>query len=632
MSRSECVPKLPLHQYSSLSGYDWIRILELLPGDDTEILKCRLLTVQLSKNSSYETLSYVWGDPSHPVAIECNNGHLDIGQNLHAALRRLQDTTEHRHFWADAICIDQSNTAERSHQVSLMGQIYWKAQHLNIWLGPDENGNAERVFSLIRDAAAKIESSVSAANMEWCIPSMTLDDIFDGHASATRIALRDMLFLPWFYRVWIVQENGLSNEATFRWGSAQLDRTRWFTLLRFLYENRETLLLTFRVNLTPFYLSINYWKPTRSKDKEDAISGYQAFLDCLMLARSLQATDPRDHVYAFLAYPIFAQNQGDSRSFLDESGSFTSGTEMEITPDYTRAAADIYTDLGIRYLTCTQDLRFLSCVSHPGPIKNDMPSWIPRWDEGIAIGRYLALESDSWYDASRGALKSLNIGPDHHLHLRGIILDGVIQGVANVMNGAEFLFEHVTGTPEIVNPGNPLEELLEAVGPHLSRLALPYPNAMTALALTLTDGMMGSNPGDSDLEQFEANFSAYRIAKSKQLKTVWTGEDQSILQNMEAVAAKGDASRYATDIYKACNGRKFFFTGNGCLGLGRSATAAGDVCCILYGSKVPFILRPTDEKGHYRLVGEAYCHSFMREEAVDGLLQGKLVEEDITLI
>jgi hypothetical protein len=153
------------------------------------------------------------------LTIQCDNGHLQIGQSLHAALQNLRRKNESRIVWADAICIDQSNIIERNQQVGLMGQIYRKAQHLNIWLGPDEKGDAERVFSLIRDATAKIESLLAASDMEWCHPSVTLDDIFHGYDSDTRTALQNMFFLPWFYRVWIVQENGLSEQATFQWVS-----------------------------------------------------------------------------------------------------------------------------------------------------------------------------------------------------------------------------------------------------------------------------------------------------------------------------------------------------------------------------------------------------------------------------
>jgi len=43
-------------------------------------------------------------------------------------------------FWADGICIDQSNLKERGHQVALMGQLYRKATLVCSWMGRDKYG------------------------------------------------------------------------------------------------------------------------------------------------------------------------------------------------------------------------------------------------------------------------------------------------------------------------------------------------------------------------------------------------------------------------------------------------------------------------------------------------------------
>jgi hypothetical protein len=40
-------------------------------------------------------------------------------------------------LWADAICIDQGNVEERCFQVTLMGEIYSRAERVVLWLGPE---------------------------------------------------------------------------------------------------------------------------------------------------------------------------------------------------------------------------------------------------------------------------------------------------------------------------------------------------------------------------------------------------------------------------------------------------------------------------------------------------------------
>jgi hypothetical protein len=61
-------------------------------------------------------------------------------------------------------------------------------------------------------------------------------------------------------------------------------------------------------------------------------------------------------------------------------------------------------------------------------------------------------------------------------------------------------------------------------------------------------------------------------------------------------------------------GRKLFSTRQGMLGLGPTILREGDLCCILFGAPVPFVLRPFGEQ--YKLVGEAYIHSVMKGEAM----------------
>jgi hypothetical protein len=38
-------------------------------------------------------------------------------------------------YWIDALCINQSNTSERNHQVAQMGSVFSQAQLVHVWLG-----------------------------------------------------------------------------------------------------------------------------------------------------------------------------------------------------------------------------------------------------------------------------------------------------------------------------------------------------------------------------------------------------------------------------------------------------------------------------------------------------------------
>jgi hypothetical protein len=64
--------------------------------------------------------------------------------------------------------------------------------------------------------------------------------------------------------------------------------------------------------------------------------------------------------------------------------------------------------------------------------------------------------------------------------------------------------------------------------------------------------------------------------------------------------------------------------------LGPIAMEAGDVVCVLYGAKVPFVLRPSN--GHYLLVGECYTHGLMNGEAIDMVGQEEFCAEVFDII
>jgi hypothetical protein len=59
------------------------------------------------------------------------------------------------------------------------------------------------------------------------------------------------------------------------------------------------------------------------------------------------------------------------------------------------------------------------------------------------------------------------------------------------------------------------------------------------------------------------------------------------------------------EIWRHCAGRRFFVSERGYFGLGPGLVEEGDLCCIIFGAKTPFILRSTEVTGQFKLVGEA---------------------------
>lgn len=121
-----------------------IRLLRFVGlGAGTAPIHCRLATYNLDHRPSFVALSYTWGDAQPCREIILNGEVFLLRQNLHSALLVLreknlkQGTYWNGHlYWIDAICINQQDDSERSHQVNMMGSIYSEACFVLVWLGP----------------------------------------------------------------------------------------------------------------------------------------------------------------------------------------------------------------------------------------------------------------------------------------------------------------------------------------------------------------------------------------------------------------------------------------------------------------------------------------------------------------
>lgn len=124
------------YQYSPLlPGPGSIRLLRLMPHeDDTAPIECQLFNYSLKQSSKgahlYEALSYVWGGLDKTLPISIGEHNFDVTGNLHVALSHLRDRSIERIIWVDAICINQKDLQERSHQVQFMASIYAKANRV----------------------------------------------------------------------------------------------------------------------------------------------------------------------------------------------------------------------------------------------------------------------------------------------------------------------------------------------------------------------------------------------------------------------------------------------------------------------------------------------------------------------
>jgi hypothetical protein len=156
-------------------------------------------------------LSYVWGDDSSNLRNICINGRaLKIRENLHSLLLQLREDGHTGPVWADALCINQAHTPEKTLQVQMMKHVYERANLVISWLGAVDEADRDAVpaaFDLLRSihtslGKPSVEDLDLSRNRFDKIQDIGLPKTNDPHWKA----LGAVIERPYWFRVWIVQE------------------------------------------------------------------------------------------------------------------------------------------------------------------------------------------------------------------------------------------------------------------------------------------------------------------------------------------------------------------------------------------------------------------------------------------
>lgn len=181
---------------------------------------------ELCVKPPYEALSYVWGTPSalrSRLKVLCGDSFIEVTPNLRVALSYLRLHGNSRYLWVDAICINQIDVQERNHQVGLMRKIYSCAKRVMIWLG-----SGKRIEDAICRLGGHQPNHIFA---DLAAPFTTIGQF------GLEMSVERLINLPWFERVWVIQEAVFAKEAMILGGRQSLE---WTTLIEATFKFRET--------------------------------------------------------------------------------------------------------------------------------------------------------------------------------------------------------------------------------------------------------------------------------------------------------------------------------------------------------------------------------------------------------
>ena len=374
-----------------------IRLLEVLPDNASEHIRVNILHtgVTLLRPSwlRFETISYVWGDPTRSgrlVVIKDGlslptGSYLAVPVNTEAALRRVRLLDKPRTIWIDAVSINQDDLTERSQQVAMMGQIYAGSTRNLVYLGElDDETVAHRISSTIKalvdDAAFQTDdfrtfrSLIFDASTPNSIDSaLQFDCDHDAmlvllESSWFRYALLDiipLLSLIHCRRLWVLQEATLAPKNTVLLGPIQLDL---LVVLRGVvwwayHPGRPSLSQQAAASLRCLYQIFNFVdhklgsltlrEPKLQKTKrpitiETAHSPHgqpRGIRNLLLTAMDFEKTEGRDGVYAML-------------------GMMAVEVPGTLTPDYARSLPEVLQTATRYAIVEARGLTILNHVEH----------------------------------------------------------------------------------------------------------------------------------------------------------------------------------------------------------------------------------------------------------------------------
>ncbi|KAE8450788.1 hypothetical protein EG329_005701 [Mollisiaceae sp. DMI_Dod_QoI] len=599
------------YEHSPLATKTSIRILELQPGEGTGTLRCKLHAVERDHALAYEAISYSWGRSTDTRVIYCDGKKLKVTVNLRDALWRIRDPVDVKMLWADAVCINQNDNAERANQVKQMGSIYMNAVRVLVWLDvPNAKfGDFDYLFDLdLNNPRPHSDSQVGRASLllEEYVAKLEAADIhtegLDPDSNVVGHAFGHLLDSPWFTRLWVVQEVGLARSVVAMFGDTTID---FVDLIRFILRLECRTLLIDQLGLvTAAKANIFTTFPARSLELAGEVDEDWDFLELMEVTRGQKASDPRDYVYALLGHPS---------ALIDDA--------TIVEPDYNIKVNDLLFNVAVKLMRSTNTLRVLSAVQHIGDsqIEERITSWIPTWSRDTSTTS-LGVSRDHYFDVSYDACAGFS--PDWKLEkstktlkVHGFVFD---------------VIEDCLATEEVDEQGTVIQKSTDQLILEASQLRSNSTDSTLDVLLdigkTLTVGYSNDKPA-----HFLSAFAAFRLHLTKEaynqgriIPLNLAPEGRSKLRE----TAKGEG---IDGIYWAasrfCTGRKIFSTQNGLLGLGPCALKEGDLCCILFGASVPFVLRSDNQK--YKLVGEAYVQGVMKGEAIADWMLGERYQQKV---
>jgi len=612
------------------SGED-TRMIRVPPGQFNDDIQISLYPVSLSDRSlKFQALSYVWGDPGSTERISCNGQLLKVTVNLGKALRHLRSETDDLVLWADAVCINQNDSAEKGRQVANMGRIYSDAKKVLVWLGRDRNNAAIETVRWAQEMAKEYRrwkgSIFESGNYHKTVPEAVLQGV---------PGFMDLLNRPWFTRVWTFQELALSRQAEFVCGMARIAYEDVLDAYNLISTKYQGIVAGRSLKPAPYRISTSASSTLFVRDKKRTLREglwmqNRPFPFLIRLLTRHAATNPLDRVYALL-------------------GLADPAIQKLLEPDYNLSSNELWIKVTRAIIGAEKDLSVLENVDVYGQDPT-LPSWVLEITKSNTPPLSFKNRRDiRRYRVNGAAFKppvKLKEEPLEQLTLHGYPIDEIIS-VHELVRVVDTLNSRNT-------PKNPkagviaVRELYMTIKENSTTLKYESEDLISDIIRTLAaDYLPATRMIDEHAlrQRYPAHFDIIKSGdrRDAHMKTLYRrvfentthkpsdandqGKAQSLTNaksllktglfhsNLSLSNEQHDALvlEVLKTIAQVAHHKLLFITAGGRLGLGSCTSKVGDQVYSLLGGNTPFVLRPSKD-GVFQFVGECYVHGIMDGE------------------
>ncbi|KAB2111611.1 hypothetical protein AG0111_0g1295 [Alternaria gaisen] len=553
-----------------------IRVLSIRPGFKGTTIEASLFKTDLNDpdRAPYTALSYTWGDAAIVDYVLVNDEKIGVGANLFQALQHIRSPDEPTSIWVDAICIDQTDNIEKSHQVSHMDLVYKLCEKVYIWLGSPDDSNLTKSnpFALVKHLAAdKHFYELPGYHKDKSTASWMIDASNEEFTSIWE-GFELVAGSPWWHRAWTVQEAILPHQAVVICGTW---RTPWESFEMYRKNTRQHIpnlveACCYRayvaINLGRRMSMVNLMNYTQSLEKSRRVApGFETFSDISFAYMNRQCSNPLDKIYSLLGLPALSK--------------------IELYPDYTKEVSEVYVEAFCKMLG--EAKRSPRCLLGEGfnSERFNLPSWVRDFsavfDPELQLNR---IHSDYYlYKACGGLSGKLEVEDGKQLLTHGILIDRV-KAVAM----ETYIWESPNLAEILHNWGRICDE---------NGISVRTDEAVDTFARVLCGGVTEQTHGRFEL--FDQN--DVDLPTDSEWREFWATGNVNVF-----------SGRYGTACTNALDGRILYVTSSGRIGLSFPNIKVGDEVWIIHGSNVPFILRRQSETpAQHRLVGETYLNGVM---------------------